>query len=111
MRPRSPPQQAVATDALRFSVPAAAAMETAVGEAIGLGHNYVGCEHLLIGLATEPDGVAGALLRERGADGKAVRRAVAAAVAGYAHLRATNGAQALLAPLIERIERLESRLS
>ena len=105
-------EAAVATDALRFSAPAAAAMELTVGEAIGLGHNYVGCEHLIIGLAAEPDGLAGAMLRERGADGKAVRRAVAAAVAGYAHLRATGGgANPLLAQLVKRIERLESQLA
>ena len=38
--------------ALRFSGPAANALELAVTEAISLGHNYVGCEHLLLGLAT-----------------------------------------------------------
>ncbi|WP_127503180.1 Clp protease N-terminal domain-containing protein [Actinoplanes solisilvae] len=105
-------EPAVATDALRFSAPAAAAMELTVGEAIGLGHNYVGCEHLVIGLAAEPDGIAGTLLRERGADGKAVRRAVTAAVAGYAHLRATaGGGNPLLAQLIQRVERLERQLA
>ncbi|WP_433294968.1 Clp protease N-terminal domain-containing protein [Actinoplanes sp. CA-030573] len=104
---------------LRFSNPAAVTLELAVGEAIGLGHNYVGCEHLLIALASEPDGVAGDLLRARGADGRATRRAVAAAIAGYTHLRANTAAvptgilsavRAEIAPLIQRIERLESRL-
>jgi len=108
------------TGGLRFGLPAAVALELAVGEAIGFGHNYVGCEHLLIGLAAEPDGAAGELLRSRGADARATRRAVAAAVAGYAHLRSVTTApstagllvavQAQLAPLVERIERLESRL-
>ncbi|MFI5892846.1 hypothetical protein ACIA5D_22320 [Actinoplanes sp. NPDC051513] len=62
------------------------------------------------------------LLRSRGADARSVRRAVAAALAGYAHLRASAGAPALppalvaafraeLTPLIQRIERLESRVS
>jgi ATP-dependent Clp protease ATP-binding subunit ClpA len=106
-------------EALRFSLPAAVALELAVGEAIGLGHNYVGCEHLVIGLAAEPDGAAGDLLRSRGADARATRRAVTAAVAGYAHLRSTakpsaagllTAVRAELAPLVERIERLESRL-
>ncbi|MBB2942979.1 ATP-dependent Clp protease ATP-binding subunit ClpC [Actinoplanes lutulentus] len=108
---------------LRFSAPAAVALELAVGEAIGFGHNYVGCEHLLVGLAAEPDGSAGELLRSRAVDGKAARRAVAAAVAGYAHLRSTapdqqaapaallTAVRAELTPLIERIERLESRLN
>jgi ATP-dependent Clp protease ATP-binding subunit ClpA len=107
-------------DARRFSLPAAVALELAVGEAIGFGHNYVGCEHLLIGLAAEPDGAAGELLRSRGADARATRRAVTAAIAGYAHLRSAaqpstaallSAVRAELAPLVERIERLESRLS
>jgi ATP-dependent Clp protease ATP-binding subunit ClpC len=104
---------------LRFSTAAANALELAVGEATGLGHNYVGCEHLLIGLAAEPDGAAGRALREAGADPKALRRAVSAALAGYAHLRAQapTPAQALqsairqeIEPLVRRVERLESRL-
>jgi ATP-dependent Clp protease ATP-binding subunit ClpA len=137
--PSTPERGAAEDGALRFSTPAAVALETAVSEAVGFGHNYVGCEHLLVALAGEADGAAGDLLRSRGADGKATRRATAAAVAGYAHLRshtagqagtagqaetagqagaAGPGAAALLtavraeiAPLIERIERLEARVS
>ncbi|GGQ53668.1 Clp protease N-terminal domain-containing protein [Couchioplanes azureus] len=106
-------------DGLRFSSPAANAVELAVTEATGLGHNYVGCEHLLIGLSAEPDGLAGRVLVERGADARATRRAVAAALAGYAHLRASAPAPAAtadlltavraeLAPLVRRIEALEA---
>jgi ATP-dependent Clp protease ATP-binding subunit ClpC len=109
-------------DGLRFSTPAAIALELAVGEAVGFGHNYVGCEHLLIGLAAEPAGAAGDLLRSRGADARSTRQAVAAALAGYVHLRvnaATSPAatglltavRAEIAPLVERIERLEARLN
>jgi ATP-dependent Clp protease ATP-binding subunit ClpA len=108
---------------LRFSRPMANVLELTYGEAIGLGHNYVGCEHLLIGLVAEPDGAAGALLRTRGLETKSVRRSVAAAVAGYAHLRSSyttlppqtspvlTAVRAELAPLIARIERLEARVS
>ncbi|MEV4639013.1 Clp protease N-terminal domain-containing protein [Actinoplanes sp. NPDC049548] len=99
---------------LRFSAAAANAVELAATEATGLGHNYVGCEHLLIGLAAEPDGLGGRALRDVGADARATRRAVAAATAGYAHLRASTPApevltavRAELAPLIKRIEALE----
>jgi ATP-dependent Clp protease ATP-binding subunit ClpC len=105
-----------------FSAPAAAAMQTAVTEAATLGHNYVGCEHLLLGLVGEPDGAAGQVLRALGADARLTRRAVAAALAGYVHLRAqspaADPAQALaaalqqhLAPLAERLERLEQRVT
>lgn len=116
------PEPPAAPGALRFSAAAAVALELSVGEAIGFGHNYVGCEHLLVGLAAEPDGAAGELLRSRGVDGKAARRTVAAAVAGYAHLRATtadqtappvllNAVRAELAPLVRRIEQLEQQLT
>jgi hypothetical protein len=81
-----------------------------------------GCEHLLIGLAAEPDGAAGKALRAAGADPKTARRAVATALAGYAHLRASaatpagatgilTAVRAELQPLIQRIEGLESRLN
>jgi ATP-dependent Clp protease ATP-binding subunit ClpC len=109
-------------DGLRFSAAAANAIELTVAEANGLGHNYVGCEHLLIGLTAEPDGQAGRVLRDLGADPRATRRAVTVAVAGYAHLRANTASpeattglltavRAEIAPLIQRIERLEDRLS
>src|ERR1700742_3930140 len=76
--------------ALRFTGPAANALELAVTEAIGLGHNYVGCEHLLLGLASESEGAAGALLRDLGADYRPIRRAVAAALAGYTVITASK---------------------
>lgn len=117
-------------DGLRYSGPASNALEMTVAEAMALGHNYVGCEHLLIGLVAEPDGVAGRVLRDAGADAKTVRRVISAAAGGYAHLRANiasppatsphatspqataallTAVRAELAPLIQRIERLEER--
>jgi ATP-dependent Clp protease ATP-binding subunit ClpA len=79
----------------RFSGPAANALEFAVTEAQSLGHNYIGCEHLLLGLVAEPDGTAGQILRTSGAEPRLTRRAVVAALAGYVHLRAqTQGQQA-----------------
>ena len=106
---------------LRYSSPAANALEMLIAEASAMGHNYVGCEHLLIGLAAEPDGIAGRVLRESGADAKSVRRTVAAALGGYAHLRATKppaSAEQLttvvrqeLRPLVQRIEALEARIA
>jgi ATP-dependent Clp protease ATP-binding subunit ClpA len=112
-----------AATAPHFSGPAAGALELAVTEATSMGHNYVGCEHLLLGLVGEPDGVAGQVLRSAGADARLTRRAVTAALVGYAHLRDQSTAptagqlQALatavgqqLQPLVARIERLEQRL-
>jgi ATP-dependent Clp protease ATP-binding subunit ClpA/post-segregation antitoxin (ccd killing protein) len=109
---------------LGFSASAAEALHLAVTEAISLDHNYVGGEHLLLGLAAEPDGVAGAVLREAGAEPKSLRRAVGAAIAGYMYLRtqqAAGQAPALqaavadtvrqqLAPVVERLNAVEERL-
>ncbi|MGC4807871.1 Clp protease N-terminal domain-containing protein [Micromonospora sp. DT233] len=117
---------ATAEGALRPSPPAAAALELTTTESIALGHNYVGCEHLLLGLVTEPDGTAGQVLRALGAEPRLVRRAVAAALAGYLHLRAQSPAagaapadparalatavQQQLQPIVARLESLERRL-
>ncbi|NKQ58289.1 ATP-dependent Clp protease ATP-binding subunit [Amycolatopsis sp. K13G38] len=103
--------------AARFSGPAANALELTVTEAISLGHNYVGCEHLLLGLLGEPDGTAGRVLRGLGLDQRSARRTVVAALSGYAHLRAKTDPASMitavvrqeLAPLVARIERLEQR--
>src|SRR4051812_32801398 len=73
-----------------FGAQAVAALELSLNEAISLGHNYVGCEHLLLGLVAERDGPAGQVLRELGVEPRLARRAVAAALAGYVHLRANT---------------------
>lgn len=112
---------------LRFDAHAASVLELAVGEAASMGHNYLGGEHLLLGLAAEPDGVAGQVLRGLGADPRLVRRAVTAALAGYVHLRAQTQEQNRppqaelrqhlaaavreeIRPLVARITRLEEHL-
>lgn len=114
----------------RIGNQAAAALELAVTEAASLGHNYVGSEHLLLGLIAEPDGIAGRVLRSLGADLRLTRRAVMAAVAGYyIHARkqdkaATEAAPALsdpmtklsalidqqLKPVVRRIENIERNI-
>ena len=98
----------------RFGSDAANVLELAVTEAIALGHNYVGCEHLLLGLVSEPDGPGGQLLRARGAELRLTRRAVSAALAGYVHLRAQTSPQAdaaaLLQPIMQRLDRIEKHV-
>ncbi|WP_017591500.1 Clp protease N-terminal domain-containing protein [Nocardiopsis potens] len=105
----------------RIGAGAAVSLEGAVTEAVALGHNYVGCEHLLIALSGDAEGRAGHVLRSAGADPRLTRRAVSAALAGYVHLRAGAAPAApavpaeeveeilkrQIRPLVERIERLE----
>jgi ATP-dependent Clp protease ATP-binding subunit ClpC len=107
----------------QFSQTAANALELAVTEATSLGHNYIGCEHLLLGLVAEPDGTGGQILRSLGAEPRPTRRAVTAALAGYVHLQSQVAAPAAattpdavatavrqeLQPLIQRLERLEQQ--
>jgi ATP-dependent Clp protease ATP-binding subunit ClpA len=108
---------AIAAEA-SFDTSAQEALRLAATESTSLGHNYVGCEHLLLGLVAEPDGTAGQLLRSMGVDLRLTRRAVAAALAGYSHLQANAAAKSggrdatinqQLAAIITRLDRLESR--
>jgi ATP-dependent Clp protease ATP-binding subunit ClpA/post-segregation antitoxin (ccd killing protein) len=89
----------------RLSVPASAVLDLTVAEAISLDHNYVGCEHLLLGLAADPDGAAGAVLRAQGADHRGLRRAVLAAMAGYVHRRTTEAGSAATAQVVDAVRR------
>ncbi|HZP51120.1 MAG TPA: Clp protease N-terminal domain-containing protein [Actinocrinis sp.] len=122
------PAAAADADDLRIGAHAAAALELAVTEATSFGHNYVGCEHLLLGLIAEPDGTAGQILRGLGAELRLTRRAVGAAVAGYyIHAQQSQAASAptvtdpmsklstlidqQLKPVVQRLERIENNLN
>jgi ATP-dependent Clp protease ATP-binding subunit ClpA len=48
-------------------------LELALREALSLGHNYIGTEHILLGLVDEPDGVAVRILLDFGADAETIR--------------------------------------
>jgi hypothetical protein len=62
------------TERARRAIDAAAAASRA------LGHNYIGTEHLLLGLFAEPDGLAAKALAEAGVDRAAVETQVLEAV-------------------------------
>src|ERR1700689_4408549 len=51
-----------------FAPEAKKSLELALREATGLGHRYIGTEHILLGLLQEGDGVAAQVLTELGAD-------------------------------------------
>jgi ATP-dependent Clp protease ATP-binding subunit ClpC len=50
------------TGHIPFTPRAKKSLEHALREAIGLQHDYIGTEHILLGLLSEPDGVAGEIL-------------------------------------------------
>lgn len=52
------------------------ALKEAEREARRMGHSYVGTEHIVIGLAVDPDSISGRLLREAGATVEGIRKTV-----------------------------------
>jgi ATP-dependent Clp protease ATP-binding subunit ClpC len=64
-----------------FTPRAKKVLELSLREALGLGHNYIGTEHILLGIVREGDGVATAVLEARGAISLNIRSLVQAALA------------------------------
>jgi ATP-dependent Clp protease ATP-binding subunit ClpA len=58
--------------------------ELSLREALQLGHNYIGTEHILLGLVREGEGVAAQVLVKLGADLARVRQQVIQVLGGYA---------------------------
>jgi ATP-dependent Clp protease ATP-binding subunit ClpC len=56
-----------------FTGEAKKVLELSLREALDLGHNYIGTEHILLGLMAEGEGAAAQVLRELGADLDAMR--------------------------------------
>jgi ATP-dependent Clp protease ATP-binding subunit ClpA len=59
-----------------FTPRAKKVLELSLREALSLGHNYIGTEHILLGLAREGEGVATQILLGYGADPETIRNAV-----------------------------------
>jgi Clp amino terminal domain, pathogenicity island component len=59
-------------------------LELALREALQLSHNYIGTEHILLGLVREGEGMAAQVLVKLGADTDRVRQAVVLQLAGAA---------------------------
>ncbi len=66
----------VTTGQVPFTPRAKRVLERAHREALSLGHNYIGTEHILLGLAREDEGVATRVLLDFGADSETVRNTV-----------------------------------
>ena len=58
-----------------FTPRAKKVLELSLREALQLGHNYIGTEHILLGLIREGEGLAARVLVDAGVDLSAVRRA------------------------------------
>ncbi len=90
------------------------AIASGIEAALDLGHNYVGTEHLLLGLLADPDSQAGRVLRAQGMDEDATRRALTGALAGYAQGRKAASGAATITTIDDfagRLEAIERRLA
>ncbi len=82
-----------------FTPRAKKVLELSLREALQLGHNYIGTEHILLGLIREGEGVAAQVLVKLGADLNRVRQQVLQLLSGYQGKEpATSGAPAEGAP-------------
>jgi ATP-dependent Clp protease ATP-binding subunit ClpC len=66
-------------------------LELALREALQLGHNYIGTEHILLGLVRESEGVAARVLSNLGVDPDKVRREVVRMLGGGRSQRGRGG--------------------
>ncbi|WP_275001938.1 ATP-dependent Clp protease ATP-binding subunit [Promicromonospora iranensis] len=66
-----------------FTPRAKKVLELSLREALQLGHNYIGTEHILLGLIREGEGVAAQVLTKMGADLNKVRQQVIQLLSGY----------------------------
>ncbi|HEX6207452.1 MAG TPA: Clp protease N-terminal domain-containing protein, partial [Actinomycetota bacterium] len=84
--------QSAPTGHIPFTPRAKKVLELSLREALQLGHNYIGTEHILLGLIREGEGVAAKVLQKLGADLNRVRQQVIQLLSGYTGKEATAGA-------------------
>ncbi len=99
-----------------FTPRAKKVLELSLREALALGHNYIGTEHILLGLIREGAGVAAQVLVKLGADLNRVRQQVIQLLHGYQGKEPESAFAAprqheLLSRVAARVKAIESRLS
>ena len=77
------PGQAAPAGHIPFTPRAKKVLELSLREALQLAHNFIGTEHLLLGLIHESEGVATEILEKRGASLERVRQTVIQLISGY----------------------------
>ena len=75
--------QSAPTGHIPFTPRGKKVFELSMREALQLGHNYIGTEHLLLGLLREGEGVAAQVLTNLGGDLSSVRQTVMQMLSGY----------------------------
>jgi ATP-dependent Clp protease ATP-binding subunit ClpA len=111
------PPSGATRDKPPFTPLAKMALERAATESHSLGHKYIGCEHLLLGLLAVEEGLASQVLRRMGLELRTTRRAVTTILSGYAQGRQHTAAVAAptfadaTAEILRRLQAIEERLA
>ncbi|HEX8101893.1 MAG TPA: ATP-dependent Clp protease ATP-binding subunit [Solirubrobacteraceae bacterium] len=84
----------VTSGQIPFTPRAKKVLELALREALSLGHNYIGTEHILLGLVRENEGVAARILLDFDADSEKIRNEVIRMLSGPGGRRQGSGSQA-----------------
>jgi ATP-dependent Clp protease ATP-binding subunit ClpC len=82
----------VTSGQIPFTPRAKKVLELALREALSLGHNYIGTEHILLGLVRENEGVAARILLDFDADSEKIRNEVIRMLSGPGGRRQGSGA-------------------
>jgi ATP-dependent Clp protease ATP-binding subunit ClpC len=82
----------VTSGQIPFTPRAKKVLELALREALSLGHNYIGTEHILLGLVRENEGVAARILLDFDADSEKIRNEVIRMLSGPSGRRQGQGA-------------------
>jgi ATP-dependent Clp protease ATP-binding subunit ClpC len=81
----------VTSGQIPFTPRAKKVLELALREALSLGHNYIGTEHILLGLVRENEGVAARILLDFDADSEKIRNEVIRMLSGPGGRRSGSG--------------------
>jgi ATP-dependent Clp protease ATP-binding subunit ClpC len=79
------------TGQIPFTPRAKKVLELALREALSLGHNYIGTEHILLGLLREGEGIGQRILTERGLDSGTITDGVIRMLSGPSRVLDTTG--------------------
>ncbi|MBA2512942.1 MAG: AAA family ATPase, partial [Solirubrobacterales bacterium] len=83
----------VTSGQIPFTPRAKKVLELALREALSLGHNYIGTEHILLGLVRENEGVAARILLDFDADSEKIRNEVIRMLSGPGGRRGQGSGQ------------------
>jgi ATP-dependent Clp protease ATP-binding subunit ClpA len=89
------------------------ALAAAAEAGIELGHNYLGSEHLILGLLAEEDSAGGRVLRDLGGDPAKARRVLASMLSAYTYGRekTLHAGAGVIGEVMRRLDTLETQIA